>query len=117
MKTTRPRAPSTTGGSGGDAGGSGSRPHPAKRAASTSPRLPNRTIIDDMLRCASLTKTYLSAGRRLTVLKDINFSVDPGAFVAIVGPSGSGKTTLLGLLAGDRKSTRLNSSHVEISYA
>jgi putative ABC transport system ATP-binding protein len=53
-----------------------------------------------MLRCASLTKTYLSAGRRLTVLKDINFSVDPGAFVAIVGPSGSGKTTLLGLLAG-----------------
>ena len=53
-----------------------------------------------MLRCASLTKTYLSGGRRLTVLKDITFSVESGAFVAIVGPSGSGKTTLLGLLAG-----------------
>jgi putative ABC transport system ATP-binding protein len=53
-----------------------------------------------MLSCASLTKTYSSAGRPLTVLNNITLQVDPGAFVAIVGPSGSGKTTLLGLLAG-----------------
>jgi len=59
-----------------------------------------------MLRCASLTKTYTSAGRPLTVLNNITLEVEPGAFVAIVGPSGSGKTTLLGLLAGlDRPSS------------
>lgn len=53
-----------------------------------------------MLSCASLTKTYASGGRPLTVLNNITLDVDPGAFVAILGPSGSGKTTLLGLLAG-----------------
>jgi len=53
-----------------------------------------------MLRCEGLTQTYLSGGRPLTVLNDITFALEDGAFLAIVGPSGSGKTTLLGLLAG-----------------
>jgi putative ABC transport system ATP-binding protein len=57
-------------------------------------------IIQAMLRCSSLTKTYRSGERRLTVLNDITFTIEPGGFAAIVGPSGSGKTTLLGLLAG-----------------
>jgi putative ABC transport system ATP-binding protein len=53
-----------------------------------------------MIKAIGLTQTYLSGGRPLTVLKDINLTVDPQGFVAILGPSGSGKTTLLGLLAG-----------------
>ena len=36
----------------------------------------------------------------LTLLDDINFSIQAGTSVAILGASGSGKTTLLGLLAG-----------------
>jgi putative ABC transport system ATP-binding protein len=58
-----------------------------------------------MLHSQSLSRTYRSGGRDLTVLKDITFSLESGGFLAILGPSGSGKTTLLGLLAGlDRPS-------------
>jgi putative ABC transport system ATP-binding protein len=53
-----------------------------------------------MLIVRDLEKTYLSGGRPLTVLRDVNFRIEDGDFVAIIGPSGSGKTTLLGLLAG-----------------
>jgi putative ABC transport system ATP-binding protein len=58
-----------------------------------------------VLHSQSLSRTYRSGGRDLTVLKDITFSLEQGGFLAILGPSGSGKTTLLGLLAGlDRPS-------------
>jgi putative ABC transport system ATP-binding protein len=59
-----------------------------------------------MLEVRKLTKTYKSAGKDLTVLHEVNFSIPAGDSLAIVGPSGSGKTTLLGLCAGlDRASS------------
>jgi putative ABC transport system ATP-binding protein len=64
--------------------------------------------VENILNIKDLTKTYQSAGRTLTVLDDINFSVAAGSTNAIVGPSGSGKTTLLGLCAGlDRPTSGL----------
>nr|WP_202406042.1 ABC transporter ATP-binding protein [Hufsiella ginkgonis] len=59
-----------------------------------------------ILSAENLSKTYQNAGRTLTVLDNISFSIEEGATAAIVGPSGSGKTTLLGLCAGlDRASS------------
>ncbi|PWJ58834.1 putative ABC transport system ATP-binding protein [Dyadobacter jejuensis] len=58
-----------------------------------------------ILQLQQVGKIYGSGNSKLSVLKDINFSVQAGATLSIVGPSGSGKTTLLGLCAGlDRAS-------------
>jgi len=43
-----------------------------------------------------VSKTF--AGRRLPVLDEVSFRVEPGEFAVLVGPSGSGKTTTLNLI-------------------
>ena len=48
----------------------------------------------------NIVKSYVDAGTRLTVLRDLDISVDAGEMVAIVGASGAGKSTLLHLLGG-----------------
>ena len=58
-----------------------------------------------MLRCEGLRKTYLSAGRPLTIFDGLELSVERGERVAIVGESGSGKSTLLHLLGGLDRAT------------
>lgn len=46
----------------------------------------------------NVNKGYLLGEEKVPILKDINFSVDKGEFVAILGPSGSGKTTLMNMI-------------------
>src|SRR5215813_398417 len=45
-----------------------------------------------------LYKEFLHAGRRLEVLRGIDFAIAPSERVAVVGASGVGKSTLLHIL-------------------
>jgi lipoprotein-releasing system ATP-binding protein len=47
-----------------------------------------------------LVKTFEDVGRKVEVLRGVNFTVARGDRVAIIGSSGSGKTTLLQILGG-----------------
>ncbi len=53
-----------------------------------------------ILEAKEIFKIYKGVNKDLTVLDNVNFTVDKGEILSIVGPSGSGKTTLLGLCAG-----------------
>ena len=48
--------------------------------------------------------------KQVSVLRDINFTVEDGEFLVLVGPSGCGKSTLLRLLAGLEELTAGNIS-------
>ena len=60
-----------------------------------------------VLKVENLKKTYVTrfGSERVNALKNVNFTVDKGDYVAIMGESGSGKTTLLNILAALDKPT------------
>ena len=53
---------------------------------------------EKMIDIKNLNKGYMLGEEYLPILKNINFHVDEGEFVAILGPSGSGKTTFMNVI-------------------
>ena len=60
-----------------------------------------------ILEVSGLKKTYSTrfGASKVEALRNVNFSVEQGEYVAIMGESGSGKTTLLNMIAALDKPT------------
>ena len=66
----------------------------------------------------SFTWEFRAPGEAIesTALKEINLSIKPGEFIAVVGNVGSGKSSLINALIGNMKPIRLeDESYVRIS--
>lgn len=59
-----------------------------------------------ILELKHIFKEYQQGKLTVPVLKDVNFSMEQGEYVAIMGPSGSGKTTLMNLIGCLDKATQ-----------
>jgi ABC-type Fe3+/spermidine/putrescine transport system ATPase subunit len=74
-----------------------------------------------MIVADELNKLYSTQGRTVAAMKDVNLSVEDGAFYVLLGPSGSGKTTTLRSVAGlerpDRGEIRIDDRIVFSSQA
>ena len=54
----------------------------------------------NVLEFKNVTKSYQDGNKEIEALKETNFKIEEGQFIAIIGPSGSGKSTFLTLAGG-----------------
>ena len=54
----------------------------------------------NVLEFKKVTKSYQDGNNEIEALKETNFKIEEGQFIAIIGPSGSGKSTFLTLAGG-----------------
>ena len=47
----------------------------------------------NVLEFINVTKSYQDGNKEIEALKETNFKIEEGQFIAIIGPSGSGKST------------------------
>ncbi|MDF2541107.1 MAG: transporter ATP-binding protein [Herbinix sp.] len=55
---------------------------------------------NQILEVKDLCKTYIVNKRQNNILRNLNFQMEEGDFVAVMGPSGSGKSTMLYTVSG-----------------
>ena len=53
-----------------------------------------------VLEFKNVTRSYQDGNKEIEALKETNFKIEEGQFIAIIGPSGSGKSTFLTLAGG-----------------
>lgn len=74
--------------------------------------------MNSILEINNLSKSYHTLNGEINTLEDINISVYPNDFIAIVGSSGCGKSTILSLITGIIKDYKgcINTHDKKIGY-
>jgi len=74
-------------------------PHREPDLVSADPSSASRSHVSIELH--GVTKRFLTpSGEAFTAIRDVDFTVEPGQFCAVVGPTGCGKSTTLSLVSG-----------------
>ena len=53
---------------------------------------------NEIIKLSKISKSFLGANKKISVLKNINITINKGELISLTGPSGSGKSTLLHII-------------------